>query len=129
MEKLNAIVKWIPFPTAVNILAMMATFFVVMMKQPVHLLMMANKQFGIRPHHIVNQCAITLKNPKEGPMNVTAMRLDLNVSFHVIAKHPELTVNQVLFAKKTSSEKPIGPAKEPPVFVSYLLSTGSSHRK
>ena len=120
MEKLNAIVKWIPFPTAVNILAMMATFFVVMMKQPVPLLMMANKQFGIRPHHIVNQYATTPKNPKEGPMNVTAMRLDLNVSFHVIAKHPELMENQALFAKKTSSEKLIGLVKEPPVFVSFF---------
>lgn len=118
MEKLNVIVMWIPFPTAVNILAMMVTFFAVMMKQPAHLLMMGNKQFGIRPHHIVNQCAIIPKNQKEDLMIAMVTRLDQCVNFHVIVKDPDLMENQVSFAKKINLEKLIGLDKEPLVFVS-----------
>ena len=118
MEKLNVIVMWIPFPTAVNILAMMVTFFAVMMKQPAHLLMMGNKQFGIRPHHTVNQCAIIPKNQKEDLMIAMVTRLDQCVNFHVIVKDPDLMVNQVSFAKKINLEKLIGLDKGPLVFVS-----------
>ena len=118
MEKLNVIVMWIPFPTAVNILAMMVTFFAVMMKQPAHLLMMGNKQFGIRPHHTVNQCAIIPKNQKEDLMIAMVTRLDQCVNFHVIVKDQDLMVNQVSFAKKINLEKLIGLDKGPLVFVS-----------
>ena len=118
MEKLNVIVMWIPFPTAVNILAMMVTFFAVMMKQPAHLLMMENKQFGIRLHHTVSQCAITPKNQRGVHMIVMVTRLDQCVSFHVTVKDQDLMVNQVSFARKINLEKLIGLVKGPLVFVS-----------
>ena len=118
MERLNVIVMWIPFPTAVNILAMMVTFFAVMMKQPAYLLMMENKQFGIRLHHTVNQCAITPKNQRGVLMIAMVMRLDQCVSFHVTVRDQDLMVNQVSFARKTNLEKPIGLVKGPLVFVS-----------
>ena len=126
MEKLNVIVMWIPFPTAVNILAMMVTFFAVMMKQPAHLLMMGNKQFGIRPRHIVNQCAITPKNQRGVRMTAMVMRLDQFVNFHVIVKDRDSMANQVLFARKINLEKLIGLVKEPLVFVSLTRSASGS---
>ena len=120
MVELNVIVKWIPFPTAVNILAMMVTFFVVMMKPHACLLMMANKQFGMGPRHTVNQCAIIQRNPKAAHMTAMVTRSDRYVNSLVIVMHLEWMANQVLFAKKINLEKLTGPVREPPVSVSHF---------